>query len=216
MTTQVFKIVLVGESGVGKTSIIKQFIDHTFKDNILSSVGGSFCSKNLIYEKNKILKLEIWDTAGQERFRALTRMFYSDANACILVYDITQKESFEELKNYWIEQVREKADKNIILAIAGNKSDLIENEEVDEGEARKLAESIDAIFMSISAKYINVINDLFLEIAKKHLGVEDVELKDDNEKSTKEDNNNDNNNKRDDTVKLSKPKEQKNNNKNCC
>ena len=185
MTTEIFKIVLIGESGVGKTSIIKQFIDQTFQEDIQSSVGGSFCSKNLIYDNNKLLKLEIWDTAGQERYRSLTRMFYSDANACILVYDITRKASFEELKNYLIEQVKERTGDKIILAIAANKSDLIESEEVDEEEARDLATSLGAIFSSISAKYISGINDLFIEIAKKYLGVEDVRIESDDIKNSK-------------------------------
>ena len=102
-----FKVVLVGESGVGKTSIITQFIDQTFQEDQQSTTGGTFSTKSVICDNTKILKFEIWDTAGQERYRALTKMFYKDANAAVLVYDITRKDSFEELQNYWAQQIKE-------------------------------------------------------------------------------------------------------------
>ena len=136
---ETFKIVLLGESGVGKTSILSQFIEQTYQEDIQSSTGGTFSSKTLIIGNSKLLKLEIWDTAGQERYRSLTTMFYKDANAAILVYDITREDSFKELKNYWANQVKESAPENIILVICANKSDLVKEEKVDEDEAREFA-----------------------------------------------------------------------------
>ena len=91
---EAFKIVLIGESGVGKTSIISQFIHKIFQDDIQPSMGGTFTSKSLLFDDGKVLRLDIWDTAGQEKYRALTQMFYKDANAAVLVYDITRKDSF--------------------------------------------------------------------------------------------------------------------------
>ena len=88
-----FKVVLVGESGVGKTSIITQFIDQTFQEDQQSTTGGTFSTKSVKCD-GKTLKFEIWDTAGQERYRSLTKMFYKDANAAVLVYDITRKGHF--------------------------------------------------------------------------------------------------------------------------
>ena len=126
------------------------------------------------------MKLQIWDTAGQERYRALAKMFYKDANAAILVYDVTRKETFDELKNYWAGQVRDNAPEKIILAIAGNKSDLIEQETVDEGEARNFAKELNAIFISTSAKSSEGINNLFEEIAKKHTGTDNITVKKEN------------------------------------
>ena len=101
-----FKIVLIGECGVGKTSIITQFIEHNFQKDQESTTGVTFSTKSVICDNGKVLQFEIWDTAGQERYRSLTKMFYKDANAAILVYDITHKDSFEEIKNYWANQLK--------------------------------------------------------------------------------------------------------------
>ena len=100
MSVESFKVVLVGESGVGKTSIITQFIDQTFQEDIQSTTGGTFSTKSVVCDGGKILKFEIWDTAGQEKYRSLTTMFYKDANAAVMVYDVTRKDSYDEIKNY--------------------------------------------------------------------------------------------------------------------
>ena len=167
MSIESFKVVLIGETGVGKTSIITQFIDQTFQEDLQTTTGGTFSTKSVQCDNGKVLKFEIWDTAGQERYRSLATMFYKDANAAIMVYDVTRKETFEELKNYWAGQVKDNAPEKIILVIAGNKSDLIEQETVDEGEARNFAKELNAIFISTSAKSSEGINNLFEEIAKK-------------------------------------------------
>ena len=175
------KIVLLGEAGVGKTSIISQFVEQLFQEDIQSSAGGTFSSKTCIYGNNQILKLEIWDTAGQERYRALTTMFYKEANAAVLVYDITRKESYEQIQEYWSNQLKESAPSDIILMLCANKSDLINQEKVDEGEARKYASELGAMFCSTSAKNDYGITDLFLQIAKKYTGSDNVRIKNDNE-----------------------------------
>ena len=174
-----FKILTIGESGVGKTSIITQFIDQTFQEDQQSTTGGTFSTKSVICDGGKILKFEIWDTAGQEKYRSLTKMFYKDANAAVMVYDVTRKDSFEELKNYWASQIKESSPENIILAIAANKSDLIEQEVVDEENARNFAKEIGAIFVSTSAKNSEGINSLFEEIAKKYTGASKITIKED-------------------------------------
>ena len=126
------KVVLLGESGVGKTSIISQLMEQEYNDEQTSTMNFG----------DKALCFEIWDTAGQEKYRALTKMFYKDAGAAILVYDITREVSFEELKNYWANQVKENAPKKIVLVIAANKSDLIDSEKVDEKTGREFAKEI--------------------------------------------------------------------------
>ena len=206
------KIVLIGESGVGKTSIISQFIDQIFQDDQQSTIGGTFTTKTIKCSNGKILKLEIWDTAGQERYRSVTKMFYKDANAVVLVYDITSKYSYEELQSYWIEQVKESCPKNIILAIIANKSDLVEHEQVDEGEARKYAQELNALFAVTSAKNNLGVEDLFLEIARRHTGSESVltiEERDEIEEIRKV---------RKESIKITKESQKKNNNKKkkCC
>ena len=176
MSIESFKVVLIGETGVGKTSIITQFIDQTFQEDLQTTTGGTFSTKSVQCDNGKVLKFEIWDTAGQERYRSLATMFYKDANAAIMVYDVTRKETFEELKNYWAGQVKDNAPEKIILVIAGNKSDLIEQETVDEGEARNFAKELNAIFISTSAKSSEGINNLFEEIAKKHTGAKNISI----------------------------------------
>ena len=107
------KVILIGGSGVGKTSIIARYIHNEFNSNSHSSSGASFSSKTILNEdKNKSIKFEIWDTAGQEKYRSLNRSFYKRADACILVYDITNRDSFEDLKEFWINEIKENAPEN--------------------------------------------------------------------------------------------------------
>jgi len=178
---EILKLVLIGESGVGKTSIITQFVEEVFSTDKNSTIGGTFSSKLVKCGNGKNLKLEIWDTAGQERYRSVTKMFYKDANAAILVYDITNKNSFDQLQNYWVGQLKDSAPKNIIIAIAANKCDLFEKEVVDEKEARDYAKNIGAIFSSTSAKNTVGINDLFIEISKKYSGADSATIIEENE-----------------------------------
>ena len=177
---ELLKIVLIGESGVGKTSIIQQFVDQMFQNDQQSTIGGTFSTKIVKCGNGKILKLELWDTAGQERYRSISQLFYKDANAAILVYDITNKFSFEEIQNYWFKQVKESATENIILSIVGNKLDLYEQEVVDQKAAKKYAEDNNALFAVTSAKNSSGIEDLFIEIVKKFSGADSASIIQDN------------------------------------
>ena len=173
------KVVLVGESGVGKTSIIRQYIDGIFDNNFQSTIGGSFCTKNLELGKKKI-KLEIWDTAGQEKFRSLSKMFYTNSKIVIFVFDLMVKNSFEEIKNYWVGKVKETIDNDVIFAVVGNKLDLYdaddengnverEDDRVEVTESRNFAKSINALYFHTSAKNNSQIDDLFKKVGKKFL-----------------------------------------------
>ena len=147
------KVVLLGDSGVGKTCIISRYISGQFDENTASTNGASYASKNVEYpELGKSLMFDIWDTAGQEKYKALTKFFYKDAAVVILVYDITVRQTFENIKDYWHKQIQENGEKNVVLGIAGNKSDLYEQESVPEEEAREFANRIGAIFALTSAK----------------------------------------------------------------
>jgi len=164
------KVVLVGESGVGKTCIISRFISGAFDLNVSSTNGASYASKNVQYENlGKSLLLDVWDTAGQEKYRSLTKFFYKDAKVAILVYDITRQSSFEAVKDYWYKEVKEHGPENIVLGIAGNKCDLYEKEDVNENEAREFAKSIGAIFALTSAQNNSGINELFHDVGNKYL-----------------------------------------------
>ena len=112
---QTCKVVLLGESGVGKTCIIARFINNTFEENLISTTGASYAGKTMTFDEydGKSIRFEIWDTAGQEKYRSSTKIFYKDAGAAILVYDITRKESYEEIQKYWFNQIKDHAPKNI-------------------------------------------------------------------------------------------------------
>ena len=164
------KIVLLGDSGVGKTCIISRFISSKYEEDINSTNGASYASKKIEYPHlNKTLVLDIWDTAGQEKYKSLTKFFYKDAEMIILVYDITTIEPFDNIKNYWHKEVEQLAGKNVILGIVGNKCDLYDDEAVPEYEARKYAKSINAIYALTSAQNNFGISELFKNIGNKYL-----------------------------------------------
>ena len=169
MSDEPYKVVLIGESGVGKTCIIAQFINKNFDpDGVLSS-SAQFLRKVMTFADDKTLTFDIWDTAGQEKYRSMAKVFYKDAKAVILVYDITNKKSFEEMRDFWYEQVKQNGDSDVIIAIAANKSDLYEEQKVKDEEGEEFAKSINAIFMSTSAKNDSGITNLFENIAMKIL-----------------------------------------------
>ena len=164
------KIVLIGDSGVGKTCIISRFVSGDDNKNMNSTDGASYATKKLVLPKLKTsINLDIWDTAGQERYKSLTKFFYKDAAMIIMVYDVTLKTSFDNLKEYWYREVQELSEKNFVLGIAGNKSDLYEREQVSEKEAREYAKSINAVFGLTSAQNNTGIDQLFEDIGMKFL-----------------------------------------------
>ena len=161
------KVIIVGDSGVGKTSIINRYIDK-YNPNEKPTVGASFTNKSEIVNGKEIL-FEIWDTAGQERFRSINSIFYQDAYICILVYDTTKKQSFDSLKDYWYNTVKENGISGIIFHVAGNKIDLFEYEEVDRNEVKTYCDTIDADVNYISAAENQYIDELFKKIGEKFL-----------------------------------------------
>ena len=163
------KITLIGDSGVGKTCIILRYTNEEFNENQNTTRGANYCPK-ILNIGGKDLRLDIWDTAGQEQYRSLGNYFYRDSYIVILVYDISNKQSFENLKNIWYKDLKTFGEKCTVLAIVGNKIDLFEAEEVPEDEARKFAEEQDAIFMLVSAKNGDNINLLFRTLIVKYLG----------------------------------------------
>lgn len=162
------KVVLIGESGVGKTSIIKQFTFHSFDPDCNASISSQFSTKKImIKDIKKTIQFDLWDTAGQEKYRSLAKIFYKDADVIIFVYEIRNKKSFESLKDYWYKEVTSNCKSNAFFVIIGNKNDLYDSSEVDEIEAMNWADSIGAIFQTTSAKTNTGIDLLFENIGKK-------------------------------------------------
>ena len=163
------KVTLIGCTGVGKTCIIKRYHLNEYIENPPPTCGGSYSIKQITIN-NKIIQIDLWDTAGQERFRSLGKHFYKDAYIVIFVYDITNKESFEEIKTVWYPNVKEFGEKYSVLAVVGNKWDLYWKEEVKEDEVRAYAQEIGATFMLVSAKDGDNVDILFDTLVKKYLG----------------------------------------------
>ena len=167
------KVVLVGESGVGKTSIINQFAKGIFNQDLMSTNGATFTTNKKEFKdsngRSKLISFEMWDTAGQEKYRSLAKMFFKEASVALIIYDITSLKSFEEINNYWMKLVRENAPKNIIMYIIGNKADLIAKEVVKEEVAREYAKSEKVNFYLTSAKDRTGIDELFNEIGNLYL-----------------------------------------------
>ena len=161
------KTILVGDSGVGKTSIIARYLDK-YKGKENPTIGATFANK-LENVDGKEIMFEIWDTAGQERFRSINSIFYQDAYICIMVYDITKKNSFQNLGSYWYNSVKENGNEEIIFHVAGNKIDLFEEEEVDKTELAEYCESINAEYSLVSATENTYIDDMFKDLAKKFI-----------------------------------------------
>ena len=163
------KIVLLGEAGVGKTSIIRRYISGSFSQKVMTSTLSSFYGKEIELDDKKKINLRIWDTAGQEKYRSLAKIFYQSAAVAVLVYDITLKKSFEELKEYWVKAIKDNAPDNIIIVIAANKSDDYINQKVNTEDGKELAKILDALFICTSAKLGNGIEELFKLSGEKFL-----------------------------------------------
>ena len=169
MSEEIYKVVLVGEMKVGKTCIISQFTKGVFDPNTVTSFTAQFSRKIMEFPEGKKIVFDVWDTAGQERYRALAKVFYKNAKAVILVYDITNYDTFKVMKEYWYHQVKENNTEDAIFAVAGNKNDLYEERKVEDKEGEEFAKSIGAIFASTSAKNDHGITALFENIGKKIL-----------------------------------------------
>ena len=163
------KVVLIGESGVGKTSIIQQYTSNKFDPDTVSSLSAQYVSKTVEFSNvQKAIKFDIWDTAGQEKYRSLAKIFYKDAKVICLVYDITNKESFNALKEYWYGNIKEIKTPDTILALVANKSDLYDRSQVSDEEGQAYAREIEALFQSTSAKSDSGITTLFDNIGQKY------------------------------------------------
>ena len=145
------KVILVGESGVGKTNLINIITGGEFNENENASSTASFLNKKLTVKGNEYT-INLWDTIGQESLRQMAKLFYNNSKIVIFVYDITERKSFEELNKYWVKIIEEKLGKNVIKGIVANKIDLFLNEQVTQEEGEEYAESIGALFLSTSAK----------------------------------------------------------------
>ncbi|KAJ1695053.1 hypothetical protein LUZ63_011751 [Rhynchospora breviuscula] len=166
----VFKVVLIGDSAVGKSQLLARFARNEFSLDSKATVGVEFQTRTLTIDQ-KIIKAQIWDTAGQERYRAVTSAYYRGAVGAMLVYDISKPQTFEHTVR-WLEELRGHADKNIVIILVGNKSDLVTQWAVSIEEAKEFAETENLFFIETSALESTNVETAFLtvltEIYKTH------------------------------------------------
>ncbi len=163
----VYKVLLLGDSTVGKTCFLLRYCDKSFQDAHLSTIGLDYRLRTMTLKNNKTIKLQIWDTAGQDRFRAITKNYYKGANGIILIYDVTNSQTFENVKN-WITQIKEEASKNVVIYLAANKIDVADDLKViTPEEGQKMADEYHMPFFETSAKEGININEIFEDIVEK-------------------------------------------------
>lgn len=160
-----FKLVLIGDSGVGKSCLLLRFADDNFTDSYISTIGVDFRFRTITIDK-KTVKLQIWDTAGQERFRTITSAYYRGADGIIMVYDVTNQESFEHVEE-WLSEVDRYANENTSKLLVGNKADLVDDKVVQEETAQRFAEKLGVPFLETSAKTATNVDAAFLTMAKE-------------------------------------------------
>ena len=178
----VYKVLLLGDSTVGKTCFLLRYCDKTFEDAHMATVGLDYRLKSVVLKNEKNVKLQIWDTAGQDRFRAITKNYYKGANGIILIYDVTNLQSYENVKN-WIAQIKESASQNVIVYLVGNKIDVKEEDRcVKTEDGKKISEEFNLPFFESSAKLGININEIFEKIVEK---IDEVYSKLEPQKATK-------------------------------
>jgi small GTP-binding protein len=162
------KLVLLGNSGVGKSSIAMRYVNNTFSEAFEVTIGGGYLQQIVRLKDGSSLKLDIWDTGGQERYRALLQLYYRDADAALITYDVTNAKSLEDCE-YWVNELR-RTEENCILCLVGNKIDIpIEEQKVNSKAAQEFGEKYGMLFFETSAKTGENVNKLFESVSQEIL-----------------------------------------------
>ena len=161
-----YKILLLGDTSVGKTCFLMRYTDNTFQEIHMSTIGLDYKLKNVQLDDGKMVKIQIWDTAGQDRFRSTTKNYYKGAHGIILMYDVTNKKSFDNVRN-WINQIKEEVSEKVSIILVGNKIDDEEHRVVGTEDGQKIAKELGLMFFECSAKSGFNIDLTFNELVKK-------------------------------------------------
>eukprot|EP00455_Lapot_gusevi_P057721 TRINITY_DN990_c0_g1_i2.p1 TRINITY_DN990_c0_g1~~TRINITY_DN990_c0_g1_i2.p1 ORF type:complete len:228 (+),score=71.07 TRINITY_DN990_c0_g1_i2:66-686(+) len=158
-----FKLLLIGDSGVGKSCLLLRFADDTYTESFISTIGVDFKIRTIELD-GKIIKLQIWDTAGQERFRTITSSYYRGAHGIIIVYDVTDQDSFDNVKQ-WLHEIDRYASESVQKLLVGNKCDLVTKKVVEFESAKQFADSLGVPFLETSAKNAQNVEQAFMTMA---------------------------------------------------
>ena len=158
-----FKLLIIGDSGVGKSSLMNRFSDNIFNETFINTIGVDFKIRTINMD-GKVIKLQIWDTAGQERFRTIVSSYYRGAHGIMVVFDITNKESFENIP-MWCEEIKKHASGSVKKILIGNKSDFDTRRQVEYSEAKELADSMNMTYIETSAKTALNVEKSFYDLA---------------------------------------------------
>ncbi|EEQ40446.1 putative ras-related SEC4 protein [Clavispora lusitaniae] len=173
----IMKLLLVGDSGVGKSCLLLRFVEDKFNPSFITTIGIDFKIRT-IESNGKKIKLQVWDTAGQERFRTITTAYYRGAMGIVLIYDVTDARTFENVEN-WFQTVTQHANEDAQIFLVGNKSDDEENRQVSREQGQQLASSLNIPFLEASAKTNENVESIFYELAsliqEKHIDEEPVQ-----------------------------------------
>ena len=162
----VYKVLLLGDACTDKSAFLMRYTDKTFQDIHMATIDLDYRLKTMKLKKGKNIKLQIWDTAGQDRFRAITKNYYKGSHGIILLYDVTNLQSFENIKS-WINQIREEASPNVVIYLVGSKIDLEEERKVTKKDGEKLAEELGLPFLEVSGKSGINVNEVLNDIVER-------------------------------------------------
>ena len=176
---QLYKIIIIGDSGVGKSNILGRYLHDEFKEDTKSTVGVEFGSKKMQIE-NATIKLQIWDTAGQERYRSITSAYYKGAKGCFIVYDITNSQSFDDIIK-WYEEIKKSGDKGVSIILVGNKCDLENERKVTIEMGKNKAKEMNCPFYETSALNNIMIEEVFKSICEDIFNKVKTEKKDEDD-----------------------------------
>lgn len=221
----IFKVLIIGDSGVGKSNLLLRFIKNEYSESLKSTVGAEFSSKLMTVEQI-VVKVQIWDTAGQERYRSMTDIYYKGAKGVLIIFDLTKIESFNNV-NRWVDEFKMKSDSNSIMIMVGNKNDIIDGRVVSREMAEIKAKQLSMAYFETSAKDNVNVELAFTVLVEKIVNKYQVILTDGDpdiddgikifqDYNDENNNNTDNNDSNSDDGKVKKKKKKTINIKNCC
>ena len=162
---RLYKILLLGDCAVGKSCLLLRYCENSFQESHLATIGLDFRLKTITLENNRKIRIQIWDTAGEDRFRSITRNYYKGAHGIVLIYDVTDQQSFQHIKD-WVDKIKEESKEGVIIYLVGNKIDLIDKRIITNEDGKKLSEEIKIKYYETSAKDSIGVNEVFENLVK--------------------------------------------------